>query len=162
MGSTLEPLTSLMLYGSRARVVYQIMYSSYSTVFCNGYYDLRIRHLQRYSKSEYSHSAMCSELTQGGHRRHAPLPYAALPHLLTLFSHATPTLPLIQHIFDYLLVRPPLAIVYLVASVSTPLYANGNNLSRITGNSIAEGSSFKAWWRQWRRGNDTFDLNWTP
>lgn len=53
--------------------------------------------------------------------RHAPLPYAALPHLLTLFAHAAPTLPLIKHIFDYLLVRPPLAIVYLVAAVSTRL-----------------------------------------
>ncbi|KAI0288355.1 rab-GTPase-TBC domain-containing protein [Russula brevipes] len=49
---------------------------------------------------------------------HAPLPYAALPHLLTLFAHATPTLPLIQHIFDFLLVRPPLIIVYLVAAVT--------------------------------------------
>lgn len=49
---------------------------------------------------------------------HAPLPYAALPHLLTLLAHATPTLPLIQHIFDYLLVRPPLAIVYLVAAIT--------------------------------------------
>jgi len=51
----------------------------------------------------------------------APLPYAALPHLLTLLAHATPTLPLIQHIFDYLFVRPPLAIVYLVAAVSNCL-----------------------------------------
>ncbi|KAI0266112.1 rab-GTPase-TBC domain-containing protein [Gloeopeniophorella convolvens] len=49
---------------------------------------------------------------------HAPLPYAALPHLLTLFAHAAPTLPLIQHIFDYLLARPPLSIVYLVAAVT--------------------------------------------
>ncbi|KAH8979834.1 rab-GTPase-TBC domain-containing protein [Lactarius akahatsu] len=49
---------------------------------------------------------------------HAPLPYAALPHLLTLLAHATPTLPLIQHIFDYLLVRSPLAIVYLVAAIT--------------------------------------------
>ncbi|KAH9057204.1 rab-GTPase-TBC domain-containing protein [Lactarius vividus] len=49
---------------------------------------------------------------------HAPLPYAALPHLLTLLAHATPTLPLIQHIFDYLLVRPPLGIVYLVAAIT--------------------------------------------
>ena len=62
-----------------------------------------------------------SELTRGEYSRHAPLPYAALPHLLTLFAHATPTLPLVQHIFDYLLVRPPLAIVYLVAAVSTSL-----------------------------------------
>ncbi|KAI0000160.1 rab-GTPase-TBC domain-containing protein [Russula compacta] len=49
---------------------------------------------------------------------HAPLPYAALPHLLTLFAHAAPTLPLIKHIFDYLLVRPPLTIVYLVAAMT--------------------------------------------
>jgi len=48
----------------------------------------------------------------------SPLPYAALSHLLTLFAHATPTLPLIQHIFDYILARPPLIIVYLVAAVT--------------------------------------------
>ncbi|KAH9998649.1 rab-GTPase-TBC domain-containing protein [Russula vinacea] len=49
---------------------------------------------------------------------YSPLPYAALPHLLTLFAHATPTLPLIQHIFDYIFTRPPLIIVYLVAAVT--------------------------------------------
>lgn len=49
--------------------------------------------------------------------RAAPLPYYALSNLLTLFSHDIPTLPLIQHIFDYLLSRPPIAVVYLAAAV---------------------------------------------
>ena len=74
-----------------------------------------------YLRSECFDWAGCRELTPGGHRRYSPLPYAALPHLLTLFAHATPTLPLIQHIFDYILVRPPLIIVYLVAAVSAGL-----------------------------------------
>ncbi|KAI0312170.1 rab-GTPase-TBC domain-containing protein [Amylostereum chailletii] len=47
----------------------------------------------------------------------APLPYAALSHLLTLFAHDVPSLPLIQHVFDYLLTRPPIAVVYLAAAV---------------------------------------------
>ncbi|KAI0754172.1 rab-GTPase-TBC domain-containing protein [Daedaleopsis nitida] len=47
----------------------------------------------------------------------APLPYFALSNLLTLFSHDVPTLPLIQHIFDYLLCRPPIAVVYLAAAL---------------------------------------------
>lgn len=46
-----------------------------------------------------------------------PLPYFALSNLLTLFSHDVPTLPLIQHIFDYLLCRPPIISVYLAAAV---------------------------------------------
>ncbi|KAJ3792620.1 rab-GTPase-TBC domain-containing protein [Lentinula aff. detonsa] len=50
-------------------------------------------------------------------RRVAPLPYFALSNLLTMFAHNVPTLPLIQHIFDYLLARPPIAIVYLTAAV---------------------------------------------
>lgn len=49
--------------------------------------------------------------------RVSPLPYYALSNLLTLFSHDVPTLPLIQHIFDYLLCRPPIAVVYLTAAV---------------------------------------------
>lgn len=49
----------------------------------------------------------------------APLPYFALSNLLTLFSHDMPTLPLIQHVFDYLLCRAPIAIVYLAAAVSS-------------------------------------------
>ncbi|KAF9077239.1 rab-GTPase-TBC domain-containing protein [Rhodocollybia butyracea] len=47
----------------------------------------------------------------------APLPYFALSHLLTMFAHDVPTLPLIQHIFDYLLARPPIAVVYLAAAM---------------------------------------------
>ncbi|KAH9888019.1 rab-GTPase-TBC domain-containing protein [Cubamyces lactineus] len=48
----------------------------------------------------------------------SPLPYYALSNLLTLFSHDIPTLPLIQHIFDYLLSRPPIAVVYLAAALT--------------------------------------------
>ncbi|KAI0667247.1 rab-GTPase-TBC domain-containing protein [Trametes maxima] len=50
--------------------------------------------------------------------RAAPLPYYALSNLLTLFSHDIPTLPLIQHIFDYLLSRPPITVVYLAAALT--------------------------------------------
>lgn len=32
-----------------------------------------------------------------------------------------PTLPLAQHVFDYLLARPPIACVYLAAAVSNIL-----------------------------------------
>ncbi|KAL6298200.1 rab-GTPase-TBC domain-containing protein [Sparassis latifolia] len=49
--------------------------------------------------------------------RNMSLPYFALSHILTLLSHDVPSLPLIQHVFDYLLCRPPIAIVYLVAAV---------------------------------------------
>ncbi|TRM57891.1 rab-GTPase-TBC domain-containing protein [Schizophyllum amplum] len=49
--------------------------------------------------------------------RNAPLPFYALSNLLTLFAHDIPTLPLIQHVFDYLLCREPLAVVYLCAAV---------------------------------------------
>ncbi|KAF8812134.1 hypothetical protein BYT27DRAFT_7160272 [Phlegmacium glaucopus] len=45
------------------------------------------------------------------------LPFYALPNLLTLFAHDMPTLPLIQHVFDYLLCRPPIAAVYLAAAI---------------------------------------------
>ncbi|KAF9235542.1 rab-GTPase-TBC domain-containing protein [Melanogaster broomeanus] len=47
----------------------------------------------------------------------SPLPYHALPHILTLFSHDVPTLPLIQHIWDFLLSREPIAVVWLVAAL---------------------------------------------
>ncbi|KAI0337377.1 hypothetical protein BDW22DRAFT_952635 [Trametopsis cervina] len=47
----------------------------------------------------------------------APLPYFALSNLLTLFAHDMPTLPLIQHVFDYLLCRPPIMTVYLAAAL---------------------------------------------
>ncbi|KAJ7760481.1 rab-GTPase-TBC domain-containing protein [Mycena metata] len=49
--------------------------------------------------------------------RTSPLPYYALPNLLTLFSHDMPTLPLIQHVFDYLLCRPPIFVVYLASTI---------------------------------------------
>ncbi|KAL4079648.1 rab-GTPase-TBC domain-containing protein [Scleroderma citrinum] len=47
----------------------------------------------------------------------SPLPYHALSNLLTLFSHDIPTLPLIQHVWDFLLAREPLAVVWLAAAV---------------------------------------------
>ncbi|KAH8085474.1 rab-GTPase-TBC domain-containing protein [Cristinia sonorae] len=50
--------------------------------------------------------------------RTSPLPYFALSNLLTLFSHDVPTLPLIRHVFDYLLCRPPILVVYLAVAVT--------------------------------------------
>ncbi|KAF9031640.1 hypothetical protein BDZ89DRAFT_1063779 [Hymenopellis radicata] len=49
--------------------------------------------------------------------RTSPLPFYALSNLLTLFSHDMPTLPLIQHVFDYVLCRPPIIVVYLATAV---------------------------------------------
>ncbi len=49
--------------------------------------------------------------------RNSPLPFYALSNLITLFSHDMPTLQLIQHVFDYLLCRPPIVIVYLATAV---------------------------------------------
>ncbi|KAK0203726.1 rab-GTPase-TBC domain-containing protein [Desarmillaria ectypa] len=49
--------------------------------------------------------------------RNSPLPFYALSNLITLFSHDMPTLRLIQHVFDYLLCRPPIAIVYLATAI---------------------------------------------
>ncbi|KAG1851918.1 rab-GTPase-TBC domain-containing protein [Suillus subluteus] len=46
-----------------------------------------------------------------------PLPFHALSNLLTLFSHEVPTLPLIQHVWDFLLCREPLAVVWLAVAV---------------------------------------------
>ncbi|KZT50548.1 hypothetical protein CALCODRAFT_488615, partial [Calocera cornea HHB12733] len=46
-----------------------------------------------------------------------PLPYYALSNLLTLFAHDVPTLPLIQHIWDFLLCREPVVVVYLAAAL---------------------------------------------
>ena len=51
----------------------------------------------------------------------SPLPFYALSNLLTLFSHDMPTLPLIQHVFDYILCRPPIIIVYLATTVRRSL-----------------------------------------
>jgi hypothetical protein len=63
----------------------------------------------------------------------SPLPFHALSNLLTLFSHDMPTLRLIQHTFDYLLCRPPVAIVYLATAVGASLFHSERrklNLSR--------------------------------
>ncbi|KAK0480718.1 rab-GTPase-TBC domain-containing protein [Armillaria novae-zelandiae] len=49
--------------------------------------------------------------------RNSPLPFYALSNLITLFSHDMPTLHLIQHVFDYLLCRPPIVIVYLATAI---------------------------------------------
>lgn len=56
-----------------------------------------------------AHSDLCDSAS--------PLPYFALSHLLTLFSHDMATLPLTQHAFDWILVRPPIAVIYLCAAV---------------------------------------------
>lgn len=144
MGHTLEPLTGLMMYVSLSSILYSCAHhTSYVIAFCNGFCDLRIRPTPLYSRSEYIDSTRNRELTPGGHRRYSPLPYAALPHLLTLFAHAAPTLPLIQHIFDYILVRPPLIIVYIVAAVSTCLsaYSCSHPKTLCLGNPITQGSS---------------------
>ncbi|TFK38258.1 rab-GTPase-TBC domain-containing protein [Crucibulum laeve] len=49
--------------------------------------------------------------------RTTPLPFHALSNILTLFSHDMPTLPLIQHVFDFQLCRPPIVTVYLAAAI---------------------------------------------
>ncbi|CAG7850005.1 SubName: Full=Uncharacterized protein {ECO:0000313/EMBL:CCA72583.1} [Serendipita indica DSM 11827] len=48
---------------------------------------------------------------------HSPLPYFALSNILTYFSHDVPTLEIVQHMFDYLLSRPPISIVYLATTL---------------------------------------------
>lgn len=58
-----------------------------------------------------------NEMDLNGINSNIPTPYYALSNLLTLFSHDMPTLPLIQHTFDYLFVRPPVACVYVTAVV---------------------------------------------
>ena len=57
------------------------------------------------------------EMDLNGANSNIPTPYYALSNLLTLFSHDMPTLPLIQHTYDYLFVRPPVACVYVAAVV---------------------------------------------
>ncbi|KAG7448549.1 uncharacterized protein BT62DRAFT_889677 [Guyanagaster necrorhizus] len=49
--------------------------------------------------------------------RNSPLPFYALSNLITLFSHDMPTLRLIQHVFDYLLCRPPVITIYLATAI---------------------------------------------
>ncbi|KAG6899322.1 hypothetical protein C0993_011224 [Termitomyces sp. T159_Od127] len=64
------------------------------------------KNLLRLADPEYARRLECS----------SQLPFYALSNLLTLFSHDIPTLPLIQHVFDYILCRPPIIIVYLVTA----------------------------------------------
>ncbi|KAF8636972.1 hypothetical protein AX17_003133 [Amanita inopinata Kibby_2008] len=66
-----------------------------------------LKHLLRLADPEYA------KLLE----RDSALPFHSLSNLLTLFSHDMPTLLLIQHVFDYLLCRPPIAVVYLAAAV---------------------------------------------
>ncbi|KAG6863867.1 hypothetical protein C0991_002542 [Blastosporella zonata] len=57
-----------------------------------------------------------------GLERISQLPFYALSNLLTLFSHDMPMLPLIQHILDYILCRPPIIVVYLAATLRAQCY----------------------------------------
>ncbi|KAF7308601.1 TBC1 domain member 20 [Mycena chlorophos] len=77
-----------------------------------------MRNLVRIADPEYA------ELLE----RTSPLPYYALPNLLTLFSHDFPTLPLIQHAFDYLLCRPPIFVVYLATAI---ILSRKNDVERL-------------------------------
>ncbi|KAG8882245.1 hypothetical protein FRB98_003849 [Tulasnella sp. 332] len=58
----------------------------------------------------------------------SPLPYFALSNLLTLFSHDVATLPLIQRIFDFLLCRAPIFVVYLEAAF---IISRKNEITRL-------------------------------
>ncbi|KAG6897058.1 hypothetical protein C0992_004377 [Termitomyces sp. T32_za158] len=64
------------------------------------------KNLLRLADPKYARRLECS----------SQLPFYALSNLLTLFSHDIPTLPLIQHIFDYILCRPPIIIIYLITA----------------------------------------------
>lgn len=46
------------------------------------------------------------------------LPYWAISSLMTLYTHDLPTLALTQRVMDWILCRPPDAVIYLVAAVS--------------------------------------------
>jgi hypothetical protein len=70
---------------------------------------------------EYGNLLGSTTRTRSCRCRSSPIPYFALSNLLTLFSHDMPTLPLIQHVFDFLLCRPPIAAVYLAAAVCLSL-----------------------------------------
>ncbi|KDN50220.1 hypothetical protein RSAG8_01556, partial [Rhizoctonia solani AG-8 WAC10335] len=48
----------------------------------------------------------------------SPLPYWAISPLMTLYTHDLPTLALAQRVMDWILARPPNAVIYLVAAVS--------------------------------------------
>ncbi|KIJ32164.1 hypothetical protein M422DRAFT_266091 [Sphaerobolus stellatus SS14] len=49
--------------------------------------------------------------------KNSAIPYYALSNLLTLFAHDVPTLPLIQHIYDWLFCREPVASIWLAAAI---------------------------------------------
>lgn len=46
----------------------------------------------------------------------SPLPYWAISPLMTLYTHDLPTLALAQRVMDWVLARPPDAVIYLVAA----------------------------------------------
>ncbi|KAH7345032.1 rab-GTPase-TBC domain-containing protein [Rhizoctonia solani] len=46
----------------------------------------------------------------------SPLPYWAISPLMTLYTHDLPTLELAQRVMDWVLARPPHAVIYLVAA----------------------------------------------
>ncbi|KAK7030690.1 TBC1 domain member 20 [Favolaschia claudopus] len=97
MGSTLEPVLGLLRLACTTSRCFQQLIHHLSVM----------KNLLRAADPPYA------ELLE----RTSPLPYYALPNLLTLFSHDIPTLPLIQHVFDYLLCRPPIYVVYLAAAI---------------------------------------------
>ncbi|KAH8830296.1 rab-GTPase-TBC domain-containing protein [Flagelloscypha sp. PMI_526] len=66
-----------------------------------------LRNLLRASDPEYA------EILE----RTNPLPYPLLSSILTLLSHDMPSLPLIQHLFDFLLCREPIMVVYVCAAI---------------------------------------------
>ncbi|KAG8688412.1 hypothetical protein FRC08_011448 [Ceratobasidium sp. 394] len=47
-----------------------------------------------------------------------PLPYWAISPLMTLYTHDLPTLELAQRVMDWILCRPPDAVIYLVATLT--------------------------------------------
>ncbi|TFY64550.1 hypothetical protein EVG20_g5909, partial [Dentipellis fragilis] len=105
MGRTLEPLVGLLRYVREHYITSIIFFSTYAYGRAiSGRVLQRLLHL-----ADPAYAALLEE--------QAPLPYPALSHLLTLFAHDVPTLPLAQHIFDYLFARPPIAVVYLAAAV---------------------------------------------
>ncbi|KAG1748328.1 rab-GTPase-TBC domain-containing protein [Suillus paluster] len=99
MGPTLEPVLGLLrILRNLLRIIdpkYARLLERYLYAFC-----------------AFLHVVHCTLLNSI-----APLPFHALSNLLTLFSHEVPTLPLIQHVWDFLLCREPLAVVWLAAAV---------------------------------------------
>jgi len=100
MGPTLEPVLGLL------RIMRNLL-----RVVDPPYAKLLERYLSRLSPPYYTLFIMFLDSV-------SPLPFHALSNLLTLFSHEVPTLPLIQHVWDFLLCREPLAVVWLAVAVS--------------------------------------------